>query len=296
MDACHRGNAARRAFPPSAILNGEKIVEALALGLISTGLHSVLICGPSGTGKSVAARSVAILAPDKAVIEIPAGVTPDQLFGTVDLETAIRQGKREPSDSILSRADGNVLIADNINLLPSGILCGLMNAVQECNAAPDAGGSSTSFGCNTLLIGTMNPDEGDLDEHVMDRFDIQIEVTPVPFEKMSETSQPETSSAIRERVIRARNIQEKRFSGLADVHCNAQMNSRMIREYAQPDSEGLNMLRNAMTRLSLSARAYDRILKVSRTIADLEGSENIQSQHIAEAIGYRNLDRENWVE
>jgi magnesium chelatase family protein len=100
---------------------------------------------------------------------------------------------------------------------------------------------------------------------------------------------------IRERVMRARDIQEKRFSGVRGIHCNAQMSSRLLRKYATPDAAGLKLLKEAMERLCLSARAYDRILKVSRTIADLEEAADIQAHHIAEAITYRNLDRENWI-
>lgn len=105
----------------------------------------------------------------------------------------------------------------------------------------------------------------------------------------------EPSSAIRARVIRARQIQEQRYADVPGVYCNAQMNSRLLARYAQPDEQGLSLLKTAMNRLNLSARAYDRILKVSRTIADLEGSERIQPAHLAEAIGYRNLDREDWA-
>ena len=104
----------------------------------------------------------------------------------------------------------------------------------------------------------------------------------------------ESSAAIRERVIKARKIQEERFAAHPGIHCNAQMESNLIHQYAEPDEQGLNLLRNAMTRLNLSARAYDRILKVSRTIADLEGSEEIKAHHLAEAISYRSLDRESW--
>ena len=114
------------------------------------------------------------------------------------------------------------------------------------------------------------------------------------FEKMAEQKTGESSASIRERVIKARKIQEKRFANHPSIYCNAQMESKLLQQYATPDEQGLRLLRNAMNRLNLSARAYDRILKVARTIADLEGSEHIQSHHLAEAIGYRNLDRESW--
>lgn len=133
-------------------------------------------------------------------------------------------------------------------------------------------------------------------DHIfVDRIDIQIEIIPVPFDKISDQRKGESSAAIRERVIQARQIQEKRYTEYSGIYCNAQMNSKLLSLYAQPDGQGLSLLKNAMDRLNLSARAYDRILKVARTIADLEGSEQILSVHLAEAISYRNLDRENWA-
>ena len=131
---------------------------------------------------------------------------------------------------------------------------------------------------------------------LLDRIDLQIEIVPVPFEKISDTAPGEPSAAIRERVIAARRIQEERFKNDKGIYCNAQMTPKLIARYAVLDDTSLAMLKTAMTRFDLSARAYDRILKVARTIADLDKSEDIQFQHIAEAIGYRNLDRGNWAE
>ena len=129
---------------------------------------------------------------------------------------------------------------------------------------------------------------------LLDRIDIQIEIVPVPFEKISDQRPSESSERIRERVVKARLIQERRFENEPNIHCNAQMNSRLLNIYAVPDPSGLKLLETAMRRLNLSARAYDRILKVARTIADLEDSPNIEAPHLAEAIQYRSLDRENW--
>ena len=131
---------------------------------------------------------------------------------------------------------------------------------------------------------------------LLDRIDVQVEIQPVPFKKLSEAAPGEPSAEIRKRVIAARNIQSERFKGTKGVYCNAQMSDRMIHEYAAPDENGLKILRMAMEKRSLSARAYTRILKVARTIADLAGSATVTAEHIGEAIGYRNLDRSDWAE
>ena len=137
---------------------------------------------------------------------------------------------------------------------------------------------------------------------IFDSIDIHCEIQAVPFAQLSQMKPGEPSAVIRERVIKARNIQTERFSslpkqgGLGRVYCNAQMTEHMLHQFSEPDAASLDMLRMAMERLKLSARAYSRILKVARTIADLAGYEQVQSQHIAEAIGYRSLDRGDWAE
>ncbi|MEO6304411.1 MAG: ATP-binding protein, partial [Bacteroidia bacterium] len=130
---------------------------------------------------------------------------------------------------------------------------------------------------------------------LLDRIDLHIEVTPVPFSELSKKTNSETSKAIRERVIQARLIQSNRFNEDENIHCNAQMRTRDLKTYCELNETGNTLLKNAMERLGLSARAYDRILKVARTIADLDSSKNIETNHIAEAIQYRSLDREGWA-
>lgn len=130
---------------------------------------------------------------------------------------------------------------------------------------------------------------------LLDRIDIHIEVTPVPFEKLTETRKAESSVEIRKRVTAAREIQTQRYKELDSIHYNAQMSSKQVRIYCELDEASLHLLKTAMERLNLSARAYDRILKVARTIADLEASEKVVSNHIAEAIQYRSLDRDGWL-
>lgn len=129
---------------------------------------------------------------------------------------------------------------------------------------------------------------------MLDRIDIHVEVTPVPFRDLSTVREGEKSEIIRKRVVAARKIQEERFKEYPCIHCNAQMTTKLQRKFCQVPAEGQAILRNAMEKLGLSARAYDRILKVARTIADLEGSPEIRTEHLAEAIHYRSLDRENW--
>jgi len=130
---------------------------------------------------------------------------------------------------------------------------------------------------------------------LLDRIDIHIEVTPVPFSELSNGQEGEPSEKVRERVIAARDIQEKRYADKEGIYCNSQMSSKMLREVCKIDAAGQNLLKTAMDKLGLSARAYDRILKVSRTIADLAQSEDIKNDHLAEAIQYRSLDRDSWA-
>jgi magnesium chelatase family protein len=129
----------------------------------------------------------------------------------------------------------------------------------------------------------------------LDRIDLHVEVTPVSFEEMSSERKEEKSSDIRSRVVQARLVQTERFRDTEGVYCNAQMESKQLRKVCQIQAEGQELLRHAIDKLNLSARAYDRILKVARTIADLEGEEQIESAHLAEAIQYRSLDREGWM-
>jgi len=130
---------------------------------------------------------------------------------------------------------------------------------------------------------------------LMDRIDIHIEIVPVPFRDLSELKEAETSEIVRKRVTAARDFQSLRFKSKRSVYCNAQMTSKLLRKYCQLDTISMRILKNAMEKLGLSARAFDRILKVSRTIADLERKDNIEAHHISEAINYRNLDREGWA-
>ena len=148
----------------------------------------------------------------------------------------------------------------------------------------------------TTLLVRRNSSTRKADYIIPDCIDIQCEMTSIPFSELSKAAPGEPSAVIRERVVAARKIQEERFKEFKGIHCNAQMTEKMIQEYVAPDEESLRALRDAMERFSLSARAYSRILKVARTIADLDGSPQVKYPHVAEAVSYRNLDRSDWAE
>lgn len=232
-------------------------------------------------------------------------------------QVALVGGGANPQPGEISLAHNGVLFCDEFPEFPRGILELLRQPLEDRHITVSRAKYTIDYPANFMMVASMNPCPcgyynhpthpcicsptqvqrylGKISGPLLDRFDIQCEIVPVPFEKLSEQAAGESSAAIRERVMRAREIQERRFSGEPGVHCNAQMTSRLLRQHATPDTAGLTLLQEAMERLCLSARAYDRILKVSRTIADLEGAADIQAQHIAEAITYRNLDRENWI-
>ena len=243
-------------------------------------------------------------------------------------QVALVGGGSTPQPGEISLAHNGVLFCDELPEFNKQTLEVLRQPLEDRKITIARAKYSIEYPASFMFVASMNPCPcgyyGDPSHHcvctpgqiqrymnkisgpLLDRIDIQVEITPVPFKDISKAAPGEPSAAIRERVIRARNIQTERFSTLklpsssgevgGRPHCNAQMTERMLHQYAEPDQAGIDLLRMAMERLSLSARAYSRILKVARTIADLEGSEQVQSQHIAEAIGYRNLDRGDWAE
>ena len=218
----------------------------------------------------------------------------------------------------VSMAHNGVLFLDELPEFNKTTLEVLRQPLEDRTITISRAKYTVEYPCSFMFVASMNPCPcgyyGDPTHHcvctpgqiqrymnkisgpLLDRIDIHCEVLVVPFKELSQMEPGEPSSVIRERVLKARQIQEQRFKDYRGIYCNAQMTERMIHLFAEPDQQSLDMLRMAMERLSLSARAYSRILKVARTIADLEGSERIQSQHIAEAIGYRNLDRGDWAE
>jgi magnesium chelatase family protein len=226
----------------------------------------------------------------------------------------------------ISLAHNGVLFLDELPEFPRTALEVLRQPLEDRQITVTRAKYSISYPCSFMFVASMNPCPcgyfGDPTHHcactpgqiqrymnkisgpLLDRIDIHCEIQAVPFAQLSKMQPGEPSAVIRERVIKARNIQTERFSHLplgggregGHIHCNAQMTERMLHQFAELDAASMEMLRIAMERLKLSARAYTRILKVARTIADLAGSEKVESMHIAEAIGYRNLDRGDWAE
>ena len=217
-----------------------------------------------------------------------------------------------------SAESNGVLFADELPEFNKQTLEVLRQPLEDHKITISRSKYTVEFPCSFMFIASMNPcpcgyyndpthkcccTPGQIQRYMskisgplLDRIDIQCEITPVPFKDISKAQPGEPSAAIRERVIKARDIQTARYKDFRGVHCNAQMTERMIHQFAEPDEASIALLRTAMEKFSLSARAYNRILKVARTIADLDGSEHVEVQHISEAIGYRNLDRGDWAE
>ena len=305
-----------------------------ALEVAAAGGHNLIMIGPPGAGKSMLAKRLPSILPPLTLNEALETTKIHSVAGKVDKgvslisarpfrsphhtisDAAMVGGGTFPQPGEISLAHNGVLFLDELPEFTRSVLEVMRQPLEDRKICISRARFSVEYPASFMLIASMNPCPCGFYNHpekacvcppggvqkylnrisgpLLDRIDIQIEIVPVPFEKISDTRVSEASSAVKGRVVNARNIQDERFKDLAEVYCNAQMSSRMLQKYAQPDAEGLQLLKNAMNRLNLSARAYDRILKVSRTVADLDNSENVLSMHIAEAINYRNLDRDSW--
>ena len=232
-------------------------------------------------------------------------------------DVALVGGGSYPQPGEISLAHNGVLFLDELPEFKRSVLEVMRQPLEDREVTISRTKFSITYPASFMLVASMNPSPSGyfndpdapmtsspaemqrylskISGPLLDRIDIHIEVNPVPFEKLSQREKAESSTSIRERVIQAREIQTQRFAQYEHIHYNAQMGSKQIREYCHVEEASLAMLKKAMERLSLSARAYDRILKVARTIADLEGAETIQEHHIGEAIQYRSLDREGWL-
>lgn len=316
-----------------ADVKGQEYVKR-ALEVAAAGGHNIVMIGAPGSGKTMLARRMPTIMPPLSLEEALETTKIHSVAGKLGSEkglltrrpfraphhlasaVAMVGGGSNPQPGEISLAHNGILFLDELPEFGRSILEVMRQPLEDKVVTVARAKYSVAYPANFMLVASMNPcpcgyynhptKECSCSRHaveryinkisgpLMDRIDIQIEVTPVEYSQMNDTTPSEPSSAVRERVVAAREIQRRRFEGIEGVFTNAMMNSAMLQEFCPLDAQCTALLTRAMERLSLSARAHNRIVKVARTIADLEGSEQITSAHIAEAIGYRNLDRENW--
>lgn len=305
-----------------------------ALEVAAAGGHNIIMIGAPGSGKSMMAKRLPSILPPLTLAESLETTKIHSVAGKLnknDSLIAIRPfrnphhtisqvamcgGGQNPQPGEISLAHNGLLFLDELPEFSRSVLEVLRQPLEDRFISISRAKYSLEYPASFMLVASMNPcpcgyynhpskpcvcNPGQVHRYLnkisgplLDRIDLHVEIVPLPYEAMASQLPTENSATIRNRVIKARKIQEKRFANYPGIYCNAQMESKLLHLFATPNEQGLKLLRTAMTRLNLSARAYDRILKVARTIADLEGSEQVLPHHLGEAISYRSLDRDSW--